>query len=768
MESFYGGRQGASFVIKKSFEYIDLLDDAFLADKNLRYDKESGTYFHGDDNWDLNKLKREIDTSSVMSECLSNTNYKDVWYNEYCIIDTTNKNNPNNGRIFRRVLPSADSNNLPYEEIGQIVGPSSGAALLKPMSGLEANKKALKNISSEWDTLGIAVNENGVEELKYISSGDASSITLKDYECDVSNGGLVAGYTKENGPVDKIKYNWFNVRNNTEKNQGVVESWCYIGFEIPYTVFTLSAAYSTPGIQPQVSENEDSKKHPFWYDLQFKIPGGLRGVSVTEIFTNADKEQADGTFEEITVYSFNQLKYADDKYSLDGEPKEKLKRKVWLCKLQFTNFNADKDATEATKEDAVFYISDVVEIKNVSLNSDSGEFVVEYYNKDKYTTNLRYPIDIQIDEPEGKVTTTYSCAVGDKSDVQTNYLRYPIKVDMVESSGHVTVEYSHAGDEEEKIESWDFRYPVNMKMDTGKGEITTTYSCSKGDLPAETTWVLDYPKTITFEKDDSEKFLTGKVTVDYSSSGKKIDQFGYVRQVEKYTEDDGSGKLKFVNTIEDHSNTFDFVYPEAITITPSTGKCDISYFGKSTETTTLPFVEAVKISPAHELLIAYTDNKLVNKDDYYPTVEEKNANGDTVRTYINYGQTIGTLGVMSGPMPSETDNIDTTNIDNIVDWYNSTHTNGQLYGKGDVSGKLHIVTTKSIGNADPISYFIMWDPDAKTWYIVSEIAGAPIGVPAQIGSDTTSWTYSSGLSDGYLQFVEFEPTGILNMPIKFE
>ena len=89
MDSFYGGKQGVSFVIKASFNSIN----------------------------EMIKNFKEKD---------------DVWFGEYCLIDTVNKNDKDNGKIFRRGV--ATSTNSAYgggEYIGQIVGPSSGTPLFQ-------------------------------------------------------------------------------------------------------------------------------------------------------------------------------------------------------------------------------------------------------------------------------------------------------------------------------------------------------------------------------------------------------------------------------------------------------------------------------------------------------------------------------------------------------------------------------------------------------------------------------------------------------------
>ena len=252
---------------------------------------------------------------------------------------------------------------------------------------------------------------------------------------------------------------------------------------------------------------------------------------------------------------------------------------------------------------------------------------------------------------------------------------------------------------------------------------------------------FDYPKSITINQS------TGEYDIDYSKRDNVTGQFGFV---DKATIDSDNGTLTFRNTATGN-DVQTFVYPKTIQMDT---EGNVTYINSASETIDmgqLVFVDDVVVDNAHQLLIAYTDNSQV----------ETTANGTVElngKTYINYGQTIGKLGITSGPIPTGV--IDKATIDNIVAWYNATYAQGMI--DGEVSGKLHVVTTEPIDGTDPISYFVMWDPDAKTWYQVSEIAGAPVGIPAQIGGvlktgGSESWSYSdseNSLADGVVRFVQ--------------
>lgn len=166
MESFYGGRQGASFIIVKRFDGINILDKteyksiyyAVNSDGKFLYDdtdpdntkwhfiEKTGNNFP-DYTWSVVELNGDpldaislntgTDTSIVtdivyqegMVQCFSQggDSVDIVNYGEYVIIDTISKDDPDNGKVYRRGMNfdyDPETNPLAGAEyIGQIVGP---------------------------------------------------------------------------------------------------------------------------------------------------------------------------------------------------------------------------------------------------------------------------------------------------------------------------------------------------------------------------------------------------------------------------------------------------------------------------------------------------------------------------------------------------------------------------------------------------------------------------------------------------------------------
>lgn len=220
MESFYGGRQGASFVIKAVFKFIS---DAYTLEDNKKVwvDKYYGQAYDEylslkdyEENPSFNQAKvislpinpktgrvysstdwYNLLQSETMSIILNDHNYKDVWYGEYCLIDPKNKNNRNNGKIYRRTLKGAGDPDIPggvAEYVGQIVGPAGKTPQLKGFTSVNINENNFQDTPLGLDDEVRFFNQDNVwDESK--DTGD--SLYVYDLGDDLK---LVPGSTKYN------------------------------------------------------------------------------------------------------------------------------------------------------------------------------------------------------------------------------------------------------------------------------------------------------------------------------------------------------------------------------------------------------------------------------------------------------------------------------------------------------------------------------------------------------------------------------------------
>lgn len=403
LESFYGGKQGVSPVIKESFEFVNTKDPAYLYYKNLRKpvrispDRAERLVEKGYSD-KIHKFKADgelatqpsdeveyctvqwawVDTTTnqvntemldlfTMDECFKSVDYTDVWYDELCIIDTQNKLNPNNGKIFRRTLKRyqnaviegfTDQDSMYAEYVGQIVGPSGGVPNIKfgslddvrkEAAGRyfnENNQEAYQNVDN-WDYLYPDSQTNGstttdanlsnrdgdnnpyndYEQIAILNSGDKGNITIVPGKEIVTTTEIQDDEQVEVQTVkynDQVRYTWCNVRHNLD-NSTEDSAWIYLGFEIPYT-FWDTAAEDIPywdnresfKVDTQIADNQF---HPFYHNLTFYIPRGTRGIGPEEIFIVGK----DNRSKPDPLYNFDAIQYTQESIQISYVENEETK-----------------------------------------------------------------------------------------------------------------------------------------------------------------------------------------------------------------------------------------------------------------------------------------------------------------------------------------------------------------------------------------------------------------------------------------------------------
>ena len=243
--SFYGGRRGASFVIAKRYSTIAEMVAAFS---------------QGGD-------------------------YKTVNYDEYVLIDTENKNNPDNGKIYRRGYEYNNSMGGAIYE-GQIVGPAG----LAPHTEMHT-----------------------IDEVEQIEQRENFTYRRGSGEYDLENGNIVPGKYIEPGSGiikynDKISWAYCSVRDMNSH-----ESTAHIGFKFPYTVIdytTTSVSTYENGDYADTSAatRTDDGSHPFYEKWNISIPKGIKGNSIEEIeLAEASQDIDDYPEKEIDIQNHNKV-----------------------------------------------------------------------------------------------------------------------------------------------------------------------------------------------------------------------------------------------------------------------------------------------------------------------------------------------------------------------------------------------------------------------------------------------------------------------------
>lgn len=395
MDSFYGGKQGVSFVIKAKFSSIE----------------EMLTNFR-------------------------NVNYKSVFYGEYCIIDTINKNNKDNGKVFRRTLNTAgDEYDGLAEYIGQIVGPAGGTPNIElggndyvsetfdAFETLPTNSaiyyKTIENntITNKYDlSASPAIFEaNSIINAPTAAAGevqesDYHTITFKSgnsyitkvvtptgdpeaqgwYELNNKNyiptedNTVIEGkdYYINNTPT--LRYSWYNFREadaDNEDDPGFAPAKIVIGFEIPYIYNEIVNVnelnyFNTPTITV-------NSPNTFYNQYTLNIPRGIPGAYINNIRRMTVSEIPS----ETTCYDFPVSSSYDEEekktsYSAEQHDFNDYTGSFWACEFIYPTGEPDIENTEQPAyEKMLMYIGNVKEIQDVVLESN-GDLIITYTNEE--------------------------------------------------------------------------------------------------------------------------------------------------------------------------------------------------------------------------------------------------------------------------------------------------------------------------------------------------------------------------------------------------
>lgn len=305
MDSFYGGRQGASFVIVKRFDGIDIPENTVYRVGWFAQDidgyfivplvERTGSNYKSYPNWST--IPRDgvttvtsqggtistplpLEYAEGMVQCFKKggASTSTVGYGEYVIIDahdTSSPDNPDNAKIFRRGM-DYDNDLGGAEYIGQVIGPQGDSP--------EVNMATIDEISHE------------------------SASQVRQY--DLTNDSIVPGKYTDGGLIkynDGITYGWATIKDNNGIVQGAL-----IGFTFPYLVAEMGGNTRLPyykqgdtipagsNIGDRIPDNFDlfvdngfstadrdpnhgDTGHPFYRKWKLEVPQGVKGESQTQL-----------------------------------------------------------------------------------------------------------------------------------------------------------------------------------------------------------------------------------------------------------------------------------------------------------------------------------------------------------------------------------------------------------------------------------------------------------------------------------------------------
>lgn len=429
-ESFYGGKAGTPFVIAKSYNSVNAMIADFAKGPALTA----------------------------------------VQYGEHVIINTEDKNNSNNGALYRR---GYDYNNSMGGAIyvGTIVGPSGKA----PMFELTT-----------------------IENIKEITFKDSDEVRQGEGAWNISNKSLVPGKA-DSEFNDDIAWSYITIR-----DQHGTDTTAWVGIKIPYHVIemdaqSVSAYYNRDNEtadfkNTNLVERDDDQAHPFYSHWSIRIPRGIKGDALKN-FRVVEASDAIQDYEGKTDDINNHRKIlVYDYYCYDtkenGEPKT-----LYLGDFNMIDtIDLADDGTFTityTHDNTVTYTKKIKWITSTTLNSATGVFHIDYNDGTNYETTLKWINGISLAD-NGTITFTYT--TGD-SEALENKIKW-ITTTELETNGTLTINYN---DGTKEVFDKKIQWITNITL-TDEGILTINYN---NDTPAFTKSLI-WPVRIEFDSKDNE------------------------------------------------------------------------------------------------------------------------------------------------------------------------------------------------------------------------------------------------------------------------
>ena len=367
MYSFYGGQPGSSFIIITTYRSI--------ADMIAKF-----------------KLGSE---------------YTAVHFDQHVMINTVNKNDPDNGKIYRR---GYDFNNDMggAEFVGTIVGPAGHAPMIQLATIAEVRRKAA---------------EEGYEERR--SSGSYS----------ITGANLVPGKTTDDTFNDAITWECCSIRNENDE-----DTTAYVGFTFPYTVIDVEASTVQPYIGGRYADvsgayRNDDYMHPFYEKWHLDIPKGVKG----DAFKNLKVQVAD-----MTIEPYN------------GQA-EDINNQEQVIVYEYYNYEDYKNGNPKK-----YYLGDYNVIKDISIAQD-GTITISYnHNGNKTFTKIMKWISSLSLATNGTLIINYN--TGESQSITNNKIKW---INSVSTADGRTLVFTY---NDNTTNSIGLTLPSDVSINTGDTE----------------------------------------------------------------------------------------------------------------------------------------------------------------------------------------------------------------------------------------------------------------------------------------------------------
>lgn len=556
MDSFYGGKQGIDFVLRGAFSSVNEMVTAFK----------------------------------------QGPSYTDIWYNEYCIIDTPNKNDKDNGKIYRRGLEYQNSlGGAIY--VGQIVGPSSGTPYFQLLSIDDVQKIAEKPLE-EYQYRRYPYDYDEENEVYLTTDSDSNPIQTFSFNREYDET-LVPGKYEDDSGVhynDDIKYTWCNIRDDNADS----DSWFYVGWQQPFLVVDYKIHMVSPydengDVLTDATEIEriDDNTHPFYEQWDLGLPKGIKGDTLRNLRvivpTNNDRNKiyspsaitVNPTTGESTVGAAGYDGIDDDIAA---------GRQI----VVFDYYIYDKLLNPSP---IMIYLGDFNIITSINVD-DEGTLTVEYTHNDDtvFTKKIRWVNGVALTEGNGTAGGHITFTFNNDSPSKTQEFDISwIKGIEIEEDGSLI--YSYAGTPE--VENM----PENANPVMPNGT-TADPSRTSGFYRVED--FLQWIHNVNLNNQNGHFYVTNNR--DETIFETDLD---WIRDIQ-FTED---GSVTLVHTSEDNFTYTNLIkWIDNVTLNQSTGQFTIDWNYGEDSVTQLDWTDDIYINESDGNIYIHHTNQALNED----------------------------------------------------------------------------------------------------------------------------------------------------------
>lgn len=526
MDSFYGGRPGAPFVIKEVFKSVE-------------------------------DMKTKFKTGPE---------YNNVWYGEYCLINTPNRNHKDNGKLFQRGFDYLEDDKTAIY-IGQLVGSQGGLPSVqigsieevqtlfngnKNMEVGEVRSYPGKTEDGEIRYLQVEAieetnKENNTEKKIHYYNMDASpqedvtekSPTLQEIEdSNTAEEGMFVSGLK----TDRISYTWANIvypATDGEDNT-YTASKTLVGFKIPYVDFREGTVggflpYDKDGkFQKDFSKVKVTRTvNPFLNNISIRSASGIKGdssqiIGVTKSDLKHEENAKYVTYNGKPVYNLSALE-ADEPSTSKGYDYSVETAENWTSSnTNSKTLNTEKDKTNVFGESprSTYYVNySLAKITEKKTNESDDEYeervycqeLVNAFTEDSLAPNdAKYYLVKWTTYAEEVNGTDYYFYLNDCNSVE--------KVEYNNETGQLVISYTGKNNDSYNVpaitsfkvnEGHEVTVGFNNKAVNLKAENFTWEDDKTNGIPGGTASLKDDGKTIVF---DTPRIKKLEVKNDFATS----------------------------------------------------------------------------------------------------------------------------------------------------------------------------------------------------------------------------------------------------------